>query len=443
MRVLQMAPRVCWPLDTGAKLRNYHLARVLAENAEVSLLAFNDSDEPLENLENPYERVVTVRRGPGYTPAKLLRGALGRTPISLLNYTTDAMKQSLANMLSEQEFDVVQIESIHLMGYLPVIRSVPSRPLVVCDWHNIESELMTRYSEREPNLLRRTYARKTARQLGALEQQATRDFDAHVVVSDRDRDHLLELNSRSPRVSKGSYFALDTADVGNPNSACRVSVTENGVDSAYYTDEEIDKSYKAQTSRRADATGKIHPPVQVNRIVFVGSMDYHANIHAVVDFAREVWPAIHERQPELVFTIVGRDPAAEVRQLASLPGIEVTGTVDDVRPFYREAIASIVPLKVGGGSRLKILESMAAGVPVISTTLGAEGLEVGHETDIVIADTNEQIVNAVKRVLEDLRLRRQLIDAGRDLVSHRYEWAALGKSLFRIYEDLLTQSNRS
>jgi hypothetical protein len=137
MRVLQMAPRVCWPLDTGAKLRNYHLARVLAENAEVSLLAFHDSDEPLENIENSYERVVTVRRDPGYTPAKLLRGALGRTPISLLNYTTDAMKRSLAHMLSEQEFDVVQIESIHLMGYLPVIRSVPSRPLVVCDWPNI------------------------------------------------------------------------------------------------------------------------------------------------------------------------------------------------------------------------------------------------------------------------------------------------------------------
>ena len=90
-------------------------------------------------------------------------------------------------------------------------------------------------------------------------------------------------------------------------------------------------------------------------------MDYHANIDGVVEFAREVWPALRERHAQLVFTIVGRDPAAEVRQLAALPGIEVTGTVPDVRPYYREAVAAIVPLRVGGGSRLKILEAMAAG----------------------------------------------------------------------------------
>lgn len=414
MRVLQMAPRVCWPLDTGAKLRNFHLARVLSETADVSLLAFTENDTSIEILENQYERVVTVKRDPGYSPAKILRGAVGRTPISLLNYTTNAMKQALAEMLAEQQFDLVQMESIHLMGYLPIIRSATSRPLVVCDWHNIESELMTRYSEREPNVLRRTYARNTARKLGDLERQAMRDFDAHVVVSERDQDQLLQLNPAS-----------------------RISVIENGVDSAHYADEEIDKAYKARASRRADALGKIHQPVRVNRIVFVGSMDYHANIHAVVDFAREVWPAILQRNRELVFTIVGREPSMEVRELGSLPGIEVTGTVDDVRPYYREAVAAIVPLKVGGGSRLKILESMAAGIPVISTTLGAEGLEINHGREIVIANTNEEIAEAVSRVREDETLRRQLIGAGRDLVSRRYEWAIAGAALFEVYQQLL------
>ncbi|MBC8031407.1 MAG: glycosyltransferase [Pyrinomonadaceae bacterium] len=414
-----MAPRVCWPLDTGAKLRNYHLARVLSEKANVTLLAFADSDAPPVNPENHYERVVTVKRDPGYTPAKILRGALGRTPISVLNYTTDAMKRALARMLSEQDFDVVQIESIHLMGYLSIIRSTSSRPLVVCDWHNIESELMTRYSEREPNFLRRIYARKTAHQLRALEQQSTRDFDAHVVVSDRDRNQLLQLNSAS-----------------------FVSVIENGVDSAYYSDQEIEKAYAAWRVQRAAVSGLSQSPIGANRIVFVGSMDYHANIHAVADFARDVWPVVLERHPELVFTIVGRDPGEEVRQLASIPGIEVTGTVGDVRPYYREAVASIVPLKVGGGSRLKILESMAAGVPVVSTTLGAEGLEVRHGADIVIGDTKEQLVEAITRLLQDEELRRQLSEAGRDLVSRRYEWEIAGESLFRIYEDLVTDRTR-
>ena len=415
MRVLQLAPRVCWPLDTGAKLRNYHLARVLARRARVTLLAFTDAEEPLTNLETPYEQVVTVRRDPGYTPAKILRGALGRTPLSLLNYTTDAMKRALARILSEQHFDVVQVESIHLMGYVPIIRAVTGRPLVICDWHNIESELMRRYSEREPSFLRRTYAQKTARQLSTLEQQATRDFDAHVVVSHRDRERLLQLNP-----------------------ATSISVIENGVDSAYYCDKEIEKAHAAwRTHHAPDNDRSSQPPSRANRIVFVGSMDYHANIDAVVDFAREVWPAVHERNPELVFTIVGRDPAAEVRQLASIRGIEVTGTVDDVRPYYCEAVASIVPLRVGGGSRLKILEAMAAGVPVVSTTLGAEGLDVRHAANILIADTNAQLLETIARVIQDEELRRRLRNAARALVSSRYDWAKAGESLISLYEGLL------
>lgn len=173
----------------------------------------------------------------------------------------------------------------------------------------------------------------------------------------------------------------------------------------------------------------------------MGSMDYHANIHAVVDFARDVWPVIHPRQPDLVFTIVGRNPSTEVRELSAHPGIEVTDTVDDVRPYYREAVASIVPLKVGGGSRLKILESMAAGIPVVSTTLGAEGLEVRHGTEIVIADTNEQLASAISDLLASDELQKRLSQAGRALVSQRYEWKIAGESLFRTYEKLLADRN--
>ena len=413
MRVLHFAPRVCWPLDTGAKLRNYHLARVLAQRARVTLLAFDGAPDALINFENPYEQVVTVKRVEGYTVAKILRGAFGRIPLPLLNYTTGAMKQALARILSEQDFDVVQVESIHLMGYLPILRAAARQPRVLCDWHNIESELMQRYSERQPNFLRRTYAQKTARQLRTLEQQATHDFDAHVVVSQRDRERLLKLNPAS-----------------------LISVIENGVDRAYYSGREIEKAYAAW-SKHQDTEGAAidrvkHSPGKANRIVFVGSMDYHANIDGVVDFAREVWPEVHERHPELIFTIVGRDPAAEVRQLATIRGVEVTGTVTDVRPYYRESVAAIVPLKVAGGSRLKILEAMAAGVAVVSTTLGAEGLEVQHAANILIADTNVQLLDAISGVVENEELRQQLSDAGRALVAGRYDWETLGAKLFEI-----------
>lgn len=407
MRVLHFAPRVCWPLDTGAKLRNYHLARVLSEQTDITLLAFTDSEaQSIADLERFYEQVITVRRDAGYTRSKILRGALGRTPLPVLNYTTDSMKRALESVLSKQEFDVVQVESIHLMAYLSIMRAARKRPLIICDWHNIESELMRRYAGREPSLLRRAYARKTARLMSECERRAMNEFDAHVAVSQRDAERLRQLNSDA-----------------------RVFVIENGVDTAYYSDEQIEPAH-AQ-SHASDAAGA------PNRIVFVGSMDYHANVDGAVNFAREVWPSLHDRQTELIFTIVGRDPAPEVRDLATIPGVEVTGTVDDVRPFYRKAVAAIVPLNVGGGSRLKILEALAAGVPVVSTTLGAEGLDVRPGENILIADTNEQLVDAISVLVGNEEMRKRLAASGRALVSSRYDWSTLGANLFEIYQQLL------
>jgi len=166
-------------------------------------------------------------------------------------------------------------------------------------------------------------------------------------------------------------------------------------------------------------------------------MDYHANIDGAVSFAHDVWPGLRGRHSELIFTIVGRDPAPEVRALATHPGIEVTGTVDDVRPSYRDALAAVVPLKTGGGSRLKILEAMAAGVPVVSTTLGAEGLDVHDGKDILMADTNEQMAEKIVSLIESEELRQRLRAAGRALVSERYDWSRLGASLFEVYQQLL------
>jgi polysaccharide biosynthesis protein PslH len=407
--VLQLAPRVCWPLDTGAKLRNYHLGRVLSEHARVSLLAFIHDREPPAIPGSFYQQVRTVRREPGYTFTKILRGAVSRTPLPLLNYTTESMRRALEGVLAETDFDIVQVESIHLMGYLPIIRAARRQPLIICDWHNIESELMSRYSEREGNIIRRSYARRTARLMRNFEQRALDEFDAHVSVSERDAERLSNLESKA-----------------------RIFVIENGVDAAHYSEEQLEHAYVAWRAQQVPSNSPIR-----NRILFVGSMDYHANIDGVVSFSREVWPHLRERKLDLTFTIVGRDPAPEVRELALIPGIEVTGTVDDVRPFYREAIAAVVPLKVGGGSRLKILEAMAAGVPVVSTTLGAEGLEVTHDKNILIADTADKMIETIIKLIEKPEQRKQLREAGRSLISNRYDWTKVGESLLKCYVGLL------
>ena len=163
-----------------------------------------------------------------------------------------------------------------------------------------------------------------------------------------------------------------------------------------------------------------------HRVVFVGAMDYHANIDGAVFFAREVWPQVAARLPDAVFTIVGRNPSEAVSPLARGERIEVTGTVPDVRPYYRSALIAVAPLRVGGGTRLKILEAMAAGVPVVSTTLGAEGLTALPNVDYLLADTGEAVAEAILELARDPLRRARIAAAGHELVRRRYDWAALG-----------------
>ena len=428
LRVLHFAPKQCWPPDTGAKLRNYHLAREMARNARVTYLCFSeDPAASTAGLEHVCERIITVPREPGYTFTKILRGIAGRAPLNVLNYTTRAMKRRLARLLDEQDFDIVQVESLLLADYLPIIRLARSRPLAVCDWHNVDSEVIERYGRHAPGALRRLYARATARRMAALERRSLSQFDAHIVVSERDRAQLLGLASNA-----------------------RIFVVDNGVDVNHLCDEEIERAYSAwlvnaesnRTSKNSPTSEQQTGETRRNRVVFVGSMDYHANADACLYFARKVWPELRSRKPDLVFTIVGRNPSEEIRALGNLPGVEVTGTVEDVRPYYREALAAIVPLRIGGGSRLKILEAMAAGVPVISSRLGAEGIDASDGENILIAGTADEFRRALFEIVENRTLRHKLATAARSFVSARYDWSALGETLLDTHAGLLAHARR-
>jgi glycosyltransferase involved in cell wall biosynthesis len=458
MRVLYFAPKECWPTTTGARLRNYHLARVLALNARVTYLAFSDDVAAMQegratadgrdSLSNAAasrltkgasaaevntngdgaapgcDRVILVPQERSYTPIKLARGALGRIPVTVLNYTSRAMAAKLESVLNTDDFDVVQVESIQLAAYLPIIRAARNSPLVICDWHNIESDLMRQYGKRTTNPLRRTYARRTASQLEAMERRVAREADANVMVSEPDRARLRHLVP-----------------------GARAFVIENGVDVGYYTDEQIESAYAKWRERNPgrldpDSIAKDREPLR-HRVLFVGSMDYHANIDGAVHFARSVWPQVLEFLPNATLTIVGRNPAAEVRSLADLRGIEVTGTVEDVRPYYREALASVVPLNVGGGSRLKISEGMAAGVPIISTRRGAEGVEANDGESIVLAETANEFCQAIQHVAKDNGKWQQLVTGGRRLVSAKYDWTILGAQLSEIHSRLIRERDES
>jgi glycosyltransferase involved in cell wall biosynthesis len=175
------------------------------------------------------------------------------------------------------------------------------------------------------------------------------------------------------------------------------------------------------------------PDAERGRILFVGSMSYHANIRAAVDFTRTVWPGIRERFPKWRLTLAGSDPAPAVRALGDEANVEVTGTVADIRPYYAEAIAAIVPMRTGGGTRLKILEAMAAGVPVVSTPLGAEGLAVSPGVDILIAEKDGDWLAQLSALDAQDDLWKRLAEAGRRLAAARYDWEALGQALYETY----------
>jgi sugar transferase (PEP-CTERM/EpsH1 system associated) len=396
MRVLYFSPRDCWPITTGARLRDFHLARQLARNAAVTYIGFSNEDtrrERLEPLSN--SEVVLVRRDARYAPANLLRGLLGPLPISVLNYTSAAMFAEIERLLREQAFDAIQVEGVHLFAYVRRIRELAPRARLICDWHNIESELMARYADNGPNLAKRLYASRTSGLLRRLEDRLLGLADAHTVCSPRERTALLE---RAP--------------------SARIEVIGNGVDVEYLSDQ-------------------AHAAVDRKDIVFVGSMDYHANIDAAMYFADEIWPLVQARRPELRYMIVGSRPAAEVLALGQRPGITVTGTVEDVRPYYRKALAVLAPVRVASGTRLKVLEAMASGTPVISTTLGAEGLTVTDRQDIILADTPAAMADAIVALQAGSAEWRTIAANAHRLVESRYDWSIIGDALRRLYAEQL------
>ena len=403
MRILYFSSRELWPLNSGARLRDYHFVRQLATRARVTYLGLrNPADPPPTPIpaDTGLEHSALVDKDPNFSPSKILRGLIGPEPITVHNNRSPRIEAELTRLVDEGDgFDSVQVEGVHLVSYIPLLRAARRKPLVSTDWHTIESAIRWRYSDKA-YFARRLYARRTAKLIENMELKLLRECDLHLVCSAREREIL---QSRVP--------------------GARIEVVGNGVDVEFYSEPEP----TSPTPERGD-------------ILFVGSMDYHANIEAALEFARDVWPAIRASHPDFRFVIVGRNPPQEVRDLAAQPGIVVTGTVDDVRPWYRSAFAVVVPLRTGSGTRLKILEALAAGVPVISTRLGAEGLNIQDGENILLAETASEMQRAVDLLTELPERWRVLAAAGHALVEHEYDWKSLGRRLFDIHSRSLRDS---
>ncbi len=394
MRILFLSPRLCWPLRTGARVREYHLARALGRQASVTYVSFiGPGVERPAAADLPFFADVHLVPLEGlYSPLKILRGLAGRWPLTILNYTTSAMKTKLSEIVARQRFDVIHVDGSSMAAYVPFLQAEIGASLpAIYDWHNIDSEVLQRFSTSAGSAPKRAYAALTARRLAHAEREILRSGSGHAVCSEREKTQLLSIEPKAP-----------------------IAVIENGVDCTYF-------------AGAAGAEPRRH-------IVFVGSMDYAPNVEAAVWFARRIWPGVRERLPDCSLVLVGSNPAPAVRELASEPDVEVTGTVPDVRPYYDGALAAIVPLRTGGGTRLKILEAMAAGVPVVSSGVGAEGLAVTPGADIDIVEAESEWIRALAALAEQSQLWSERAACGLRLVQSRYDWQIVGNLLYENYQ---------
>lgn len=376
------------PLNTGKRIRSFHLARTLAASHRVTYLAYGEpGSEAFRALAAAGLLPVAVpapdrrKSGPRFY-LRLLANLASPEPYIVTSHYTDTFQAEVAQRVAQGGCDLVLCE---WSPYARFVRGL-SGPRKIVVAHNIESHIWERYEEHERNPVKRWYITRQRRKVQAFERSMVNWVDGATAVSEAE--------------------AAEIRSFGGPGP---VAVIENGVDVGYFR-----------------PTGE---PEEDTRLVFTGSMDWRPNQDAAHHFVRDIWPILRRARPDLIATFVGRDPPPDVRQLAEVPGIEITGTVPDVRPMIGRAAVYIVPLRIGGGSRLKILEALAMEKAVVSTTVGAEGLLVRDGHEIVLADGGAAFAAAVLALLGDQDARRRLGAAGHALVEAHYRWESIGARL--------------
>jgi sugar transferase (PEP-CTERM/EpsH1 system associated) len=397
VKILWLNAGLLLPLDKGGKLRTWHLMRHLARRHAITYLSFADPDqrpEDIEGMREVAEQVIPIPRtdapkGSMQFYADAARYVLHPVPYAVAKYHSREYADRLAALLRDGAFDLV------VADFLPPVVNMPERlpcPSVLFT-HNVEAEIWRRHFETATQPLKRALLHGQWSRMLSFERKALDHFDLVLTVSEKDRQTFQKLY---------------------PSTQRRYYVVPTGVDTDYF-------SPAAGRTPRIDRAAR--------RLVFTGSMDWLPNEDGMLYFCREILPLIRREAPDVTLSIVGRAPTPAVKRLADTAGIEVTGRVDDVRPYMEQAQVYIVPLRVGGGTRLKIFEAMAMAKPVVSTTIGAEGLPVTPGHDIVIADEPEAFARSVLQLLHNEPERRRLELAARQLVVERYDWPVIAGQL--------------
>jgi glycosyltransferase involved in cell wall biosynthesis len=402
LRILWVKANKILPAYSGGDIRSYHILRRLASIHELVFLSYYDGERDTEyevELARQFPGAVCLRtgkrglnsvwRGLDY----LLRVALP-VPYAVSRFESVRVQEKLNTCFEEKHFDVAVCDFLDATVNFPSHLTIPT----ILFQHNVESEIWRRHAVAVRNPVKKLLYQVEFKKMCSYEQSVVRKFHHIVAVSEHDRQLMSEWTD-----------------------SARITVVPTGVDLQQY--------------RPVPVPGAVKPLV-----LFVGAMDWEPNVDAVEYFCREIWPLIQAKVPAARFRIVGRNPHRRVQRLAST-SVEVTGSVPSIVDHLRESAVVVVPLRVGGGTRLKIYEAMAAGKAVVSTSVGAEGLDVHHGQDIVLADGPVAIAGAVTMLLQDAELRRRYERAAAALAA-QYDWTAIGDKFAQVLETVAGTRSR-
>jgi glycosyltransferase involved in cell wall biosynthesis len=394
LRIFWVKANKLLPVHSGGDIRSFNIARQLACRHQLTFLSYYDGEpdhEYEQQLAKHFPRAVCVCTGKSES-SSLSRGVDYLThlpsafPYAVGRFGSAEVRQKISHWLDERNCDVAICDFLDAAVNFPAELTIPS----VLFQHNVESEIWRRHARTESNPLKRQMYAVEFRKMLRYERQTVRKFHHIIAVSEHDRS------------------LMETWVEGS-----RITVVPTGVDLEQYQPD----------FSRAPAT-----PL----VVFVGAMDWEPNVDAMEYFCNQIWPSVLAQAPSAKLRIVGRNPGERVLRLAS-HSVQCTGRVPSVAEHLREAAVVVVPLRIGGGTRLKIYEAMAAGKAVVSTSVGAEGLDIRHGRDIILADDPQAFADAVLTLLRDENLRQKYEHAAAARAA-QYDWSVIGENFGHVLE---------
>lgn len=387
--ILAITSEIPWPLNTGGHIRSFHIIKAVSNHFDVTLVVGVDRPDPaaarvFHQLGIKLVEVSIRKRQFLEEIWRIVAAMIRREPYVMYHrHNRQEVREFIAAEIQNHEFQAIYLDHVDPFAFRDQFPEVP----LIADLHNVYSMLVARVSDEHVGL-KRWYLQRESRLIADIEKNLADGVSALMAVSSEEASYFRSLG------------------------ATNVSVVPNGVDCSAYRHLPIDR--------------RSGPPI----LVFVGALSWQPNAKAAEYLAREVMPAIRQKYPDAILKLVGRNPGQSVLELAGQEGVEVHGNVPDIGYFLAEATLLAVALDSGGGTRLKILEAFAAGLPVLSTRVGCEGIVCTHGKELWIAE-RESFSDAAVHLIEHPEEARQLAVRARQLVESRYDWKIIGESACR------------